>query len=364
MRSHLPCLPCRDRRPALALRGVLIGSTPNTRRSAARASPQRGAAARGPLPTGCQQHQSERVSRQISVSSARVRLSRRRPSRLLQDHITSTFKVGGREVAQLEPLPVRAAREAHIRVAELLLEPRELRPVQDVQRCERVAEAVQIEATGTSPSSGTRQRTTTIWRRSRGPYYLTRDASRAFMGGSDRRVLKDGALGEFYGRSGEIDEGSSQAVVALIGLYLDEMGISRHLLDVASVTLVSPSLPSAFARPAAYGDSGGDRPCSHRDLGAFLPRNLVNRACMAAERMGYCRPRLRPGLAREAVLCAWGIDEEGKKVLLALSPGTREDTECCRASSRTCGGAASSTLTRCAGRVRDDQPTPARSPAR
>jgi len=176
----------------------------------------------------------------------------------------------------------------------------------------------------------------------------------AFMGGSDRRVLKDGALGvhQFYGRSGEIDEGSSQAVV------------SRHLLDVASVTLVSPSLPSAFARPAAYGDSGGDRPCSHRDLGAFLPRNLVNRACMAAERMGHCRPRLRPGLAREAVLCAWGIDEEGKKVLLALSPGTREDTECCRASSRTCGGAASSTLTWCAGRVRDDQPTPARSPAR
>jgi putative transposase len=41
--------------------------------------------------------------------------------------------------------------------------------------------------------------------------------------------------------------------------------------------------------------------------------------------------RLRPGLAREAVLCAWGIDEEGKKVLLALSPGTKEDTESCRA---------------------------------
>ena len=40
--------------------------------------------------------------------------------------------------------------------------------------------------------------------------------------------------------------------------------------------------------------------------------------------------RLRPGLAREAVLCAWGIDQEGKKVLLALSPGTKEDTESCR----------------------------------
>ena len=40
--------------------------------------------------------------------------------------------------------------------------------------------------------------------------------------------------------------------------------------------------------------------------------------------------RLRPGLAREAVLCAWGIDEEGRKVLLGLSPGTKEDTESCR----------------------------------
>jgi len=41
--------------------------------------------------------------------------------------------------------------------------------------------------------------------------------------------------------------------------------------------------------------------------------------------------RLRPGLPREAVLCAWGIDASGEKVLLGLSPGTKEDTESCRA---------------------------------
>jgi putative transposase len=40
--------------------------------------------------------------------------------------------------------------------------------------------------------------------------------------------------------------------------------------------------------------------------------------------------RLRPGQRREAVLCAWGIDEEGYKVLIHLSPGTKEDTESCR----------------------------------
>jgi hypothetical protein len=58
----------------------------------------------------------------------------------------SVLVVGGSEIAQLEPRPVRAACEAHIRMAELLVEPRELRPVQDVQRRERVAEAAQIEA--------------------------------------------------------------------------------------------------------------------------------------------------------------------------------------------------------------------------
>jgi transposase-like protein len=41
--------------------------------------------------------------------------------------------------------------------------------------------------------------------------------------------------------------------------------------------------------------------------------------------------RLRPGQRREAVLCAWAIEANGQKVLLHLSPGTKEDTESCRA---------------------------------
>lgn len=36
--------------------------------------------------------------------------------------------------------------------------------------------------------------------------------------------------------------------------------------------------------------------------------------------------RLHAGLPREAVLCAWGITEHGRKVLLHLAPGTKEDT--------------------------------------
>ena len=41
--------------------------------------------------------------------------------------------------------------------------------------------------------------------------------------------------------------------------------------------------------------------------------------------------RLRAGQPREAVLCAWAICNDGRKVLLHLSPGTKEDTESCKA---------------------------------
>ena len=41
--------------------------------------------------------------------------------------------------------------------------------------------------------------------------------------------------------------------------------------------------------------------------------------------------RLRAGQAREPVLAAWGIGEEGRKVLLHLMAGSKEDTETVRA---------------------------------
>ena len=40
--------------------------------------------------------------------------------------------------------------------------------------------------------------------------------------------------------------------------------------------------------------------------------------------------RLTPGFKREAVLCAWAITWEGRKVLLHIAPGRKESTECCR----------------------------------
>ncbi len=44
--------------------------------------------------------------------------------------------------------------------------------------------------------------------------------------------------------------------------------------------------------------------------------------------------RLRAGHPREAVIAAWGIGEDGRKVLLHLMAGSKEDTETVRASSK------------------------------
>jgi mutator family transposase len=41
--------------------------------------------------------------------------------------------------------------------------------------------------------------------------------------------------------------------------------------------------------------------------------------------------RLHAGMPRQAVLRAWGITEDERKVLLHLAPGTKEDTASCRA---------------------------------
>jgi len=40
--------------------------------------------------------------------------------------------------------------------------------------------------------------------------------------------------------------------------------------------------------------------------------------------------RLHFGQPREAVLAAWGILADGKKALLRLAPGTKEDTASCK----------------------------------
>jgi len=63
---------------------------------------------------------------------------------------------------------------------------------------------------------------------------------------------------------------------------------------------------------------------------AFVTRDLSEYELLYFYLDGLAE-RLRPGQPREAVLCAWGIVSSGEKVLLGLSPGTKEETESCRA---------------------------------
>lgn len=62
---------------------------------------------------------------------------------------------------------------------------------------------------------------------------------------------------------------------------------------------------------------------------AFVSRDLSEFAVVYLFVDGIAE-RLHLGQSREAVLAAWGITEEGGKVLLHLSPGSREDTASCR----------------------------------
>ncbi|MFO7581994.1 IS256 family transposase [Guyparkeria sp.] len=61
----------------------------------------------------------------------------------------------------------------------------------------------------------------------------------------------------------------------------------------------------------------------------FATRDLSEVDCLYLFVDGIAE-RLRPGARREAVLAAWAITADGRKLLLHLSPGTKESTDCCR----------------------------------
>ena len=63
---------------------------------------------------------------------------------------------------------------------------------------------------------------------------------------------------------------------------------------------------------------------------AFSKRDLSEHAIVYLFVDGIAE-RLRPGQQREAVLAAWGIGDDGRKVLLALMAGSKEDVETVRA---------------------------------
>lgn len=92
---------------------------------------------------------------------------------------------------------------------------------------------------------------------------------------------------------------------------------------------------------AAFRDATGERLLSRtavsqiterlwQEYEAFAGRDLSEFAVAYLFVDGVAE-RLHAGLPREAVLCAWGITDDGRKVLLHLAPGTKEDTASCTA---------------------------------
>jgi putative transposase len=90
--------------------------------------------------------------------------------------------------------------------------------------------------------------------------------------------------------------------------FTDESG--RRLLSRAAVSEISERLWAEYE--------------------AFGKRDLSEHAIVYLYVDGIAE-RLRPGQPREAVIAAWGIGEDGRKVLLSLMAGSKEDTETMRA---------------------------------
>jgi putative transposase len=90
--------------------------------------------------------------------------------------------------------------------------------------------------------------------------------------------------------------------------FKDERG--RRLLSRAAVSEISERLWAEYE--------------------AFSKRDLSEHAIVYLYVDGIAE-RLRPGQPREAVIAAWGIGEDGRKVLLSLMAGSKEDTETMRA---------------------------------
>jgi len=113
------------------------------------------------------------------------------------------------------------------------------------------------------------------------------------------------------GRSDELE----RLAMEMYARGLSTRDIEDALRDEAGDTLLSRSAVSDVTQKlwAEY------EAFATRDLSEFDIAYLF---------MDGVAERLHPGQKKDAVMCAWGIDFEGKKHLLHLSPGTKEDTAC------------------------------------
>ncbi len=74
----------------------------------------------------------------------------------------------------------------------------------------------------------------------------------AFLGGVSRSLGENALFGlhQFFARDGDIGDSPTQIMMAMLGAYLDEMGVDRRFLDFAATTVPDQikSLPPPLAR--------------------------------------------------------------------------------------------------------------------
>lgn len=119
-----------------------------------------------------------------------------------------------------------------------------------------------------------------------------------------------------------------------------ELGQRTEALEDLAVELYARGLSTRDIE-AAFCDEKGRSLLSRTAVSALTERLWEEYQAFATRDLSEYRvaylfadgiaERLHAGQRREAVLCAWAICTDGSKVLLHLSPGTKEDTESCRA---------------------------------
>lgn len=117
----------------------------------------------------------------------------------------------------------------------------------------------------------------------------------------------------------------------------DKLGGTSDELERMAVEMYARGLSTRDIEDATRGPDGRAL-LSRSAVSALTERLWQEYEAFATRDLGELRivylfldgvaERLHPGQKKDAVLCAWGIDLEGKKHLLSLTPGTKEDTAC------------------------------------
>lgn len=165
-------------------------------------------------------------------------------------------------------------------------------------------------------------------------YYARREGQQGFRNGyrEGRLATAEGEVRYSVPQLREVDD-------ARLTALRESLGSRTEALEDLAVEMYARGLSTRDIE-ACFKEEDGRSLLTRTAVSEVTERLWAEYEAFATRDLSHIRPlylfldgvaeRLRPAQAREAVLCAWAITWEGKKVLIHLSPGTKESTECCR----------------------------------